>query len=172
VTDRLVPLLRDFHVLKLSQIVAPGAIVPKLVSNERDEVIAELIDALVSSGAADPALRDELIARVLDREKQGSTGFGKGVAVPHVKHKSTKGMAVAIGLSPTGVEFHALDRQPVYTIFLLLSPTNDPDTHLSAMEVIFKNLSNESFRRFMRQAHSAEDVRSLLEEADGQPSRR
>ncbi len=158
--------------LKLTKVVAPGAIVPKLASSQRDEVIAELVDALIKSGAADASLRTELINRVLDRERRGSTGFGKGIAVPHVKHKSVSGMAAAIGLSPTGVEFNALDRQPVYSIFLLLSPEHDPEQHLKAMEVIFNSLSNETFRRFLRQATTVQDVVTLLEEADGQPPRR
>lgn len=158
--------------LKLSQIIPDAAITPKLVSTERDDVIAEMVDSLIASGAADAKLRDELISRVLDREKRGSTGFGKGIAVPHVKHKSVKNMAAAIGLSPHGVEFNSLDRQPVYTIFLLLSPEHDPESHLRAMEVIFNSLGNETFRRFMRQAQSVEEVRTLLEEADGQPGRR
>lgn len=158
--------------LKLSQIVAQGAIIPKLTGSQRDETVAELVGALISSGAADASLRDELITRVLEREKRGSTGFGKGIAVPHVKHKSVRTMAAAIGLSPTGVEFNSLDRQPVFSIFLLLSPEHDPESHLRAMEVIFNSLGNETFRRFLRQAQSVEDVRTLLEEADTQTGRR
>ncbi|HWB19354.1 MAG TPA: PTS sugar transporter subunit IIA, partial [Phycisphaerales bacterium] len=97
---------------------------------------------------------------------RGSTGFGHGVAVPHVKHTSIKKMAVAVGVSRQGVDFNALDRQPVYSIFLLLSPDDKPEDHLDAMEVIFGNLSQESFRRFLRQAATQEDIVTLLEEAD------
>ena len=154
--------------MKLTEIVSPGAVVPRLNSSERDEVIAEMVDALISSGAAEARLRDELIGRILERERRGSTGFGRGIAVPHVKHKSVHRMAAAIGLSPTGVDFNALDKQPVYSIFLLLSPEDRPEDHLQAMEVIFKNLSKETFRRFLRQAASVQDVMTLLEEADGQ----
>jgi mannitol/fructose-specific phosphotransferase system IIA component (Ntr-type) len=77
-------------------------------------------------------------------------------------------MAAAVGLSPTGVDFNALDKQPVYSIFLLLSPEDRPEDHLQAMEVIFKNLSKETFRRFLRQAGSVAEVQDLLSEADGQ----
>jgi mannitol/fructose-specific phosphotransferase system IIA component (Ntr-type) len=154
--------------MKLTDIVSPQAIVAKLSSSERDQVITEMVDALLSSGAAEARLRDELITRILDRERRGSTGFGRGIAVPHVKHKSVKKMAAAIGLSPTGVEFNALDKQPVFSIFLLLSPEDRPEDHLQAMEVIFKNLSKETFRRFLRQAGSVDEVVTLLEEADGQ----
>ncbi|MBX3359240.1 MAG: PTS sugar transporter subunit IIA [Phycisphaeraceae bacterium] len=154
--------------MKLSTIVTPTAIVPRLSSGDRDTVIAELLDALINGGAADPALRAELLTRVLRREQLGSTGFGKGVAVPHVKHKAVKSMTAAIGLSPTGVDFNALDRQPVYSVFLLLSPEDHPEEHLQAMEVIFKNLSKETFRRFLRQAATVDEVVALLDEADGQ----
>lgn len=154
--------------MKLSQIIADGAIVPRLASRERDEVVAELVDALIASGSAAASLRQELINRVLDREKRGSTGFGRGVAVPHVKHKSVTKMAAAVGLSQSGVDFNALDKQPVYSIFLLLSPEDRPEGHLEAMEAIFKNLSKETFRRFLRQATTVEEVRTLLDEADAQ----
>lgn len=154
--------------MKLTDIVSPQAIVPRLASSERDQVIAEMVDALLFSGAAEARLRDELIGRILERERRGSTGFGRGIAVPHVKHKSVKKMAAAIGLSPTGVDFNALDKQPVFSIFLLLSPEDRPEDHLQAMEVIFKNLSKETFRRFLRQAGTADEVVTLLEEADGQ----
>lgn len=154
--------------MKLTQLVAEGAIVARLQSTERDDVIRELIAALVESGAAPAKLQDELVRSVLERERRGSTGFGRGVAVPHVKHKSVKTMAAAVGLSERGVDFNALDKQPVYSVFLLLSPEDRPEEHLQAMEVIFKNLSKDTFRRFLRQSQTPEEVRALLEEADNQ----
>ena len=69
-------------------------------------------------------------------------------------------------MSQAGVNFNALDRQPVFSILLLLSPEDQPEEHLDAMEAIFGNLSQETFRRFLRQARSVEDVVALLEEAD------
>ncbi len=154
--------------MKLSEIVETGAIVPSLSSTERDSVIGELIDALIAAGAADASARDELINSVLERERKGSTGFGRGVAVPHVKHKVVKTMRAAVGLSDQGVDFSALDKQPVHSVFLLLSPEDKPEEHLQAMEVVFKNLSKETFRRFLRQANSVDEVVTLLDEADNQ----
>lgn len=154
--------------MKLTEIVSDGAIVPQLKAAARDEVVAELVDALVACGAAAAKNRNELLLKVLEREKKGSTGFGRGVAVPHVKHKSVTKMTAAVGLASRGVDFNALDKQPVYSVFLLLSPEDKPEEHLQAMEAIFKNLSKDTFRRFLRQASTAEEIRSLLEEADGQ----
>lgn len=152
--------------MKLTDIVVADAIITDLKSAQRDDVVAELVDALVAAGVIEAGHRQAVIDSVLAREKKGSTGFGRGVAVPHVKHDSARGLAAAIGLSKSGIDFNALDKEPVYSVFLLLSPTNSPEEHLQAMEVIFKNLSNEVFRRFLRQANSVEDVTTLLDEAD------
>lgn len=153
---------------KLTRIVVPGAIAAPLRAVDRDAAIAELADALAAAGAFDASLRDEIVGKILAREKIGSTGFGKGVAVPHVKHKGITAMAAAIGLSPRGLDFTSLDRQPVYSVFLLLSPEDRPEEHLQAMEVIFRNLGKDTFRRFLRQARNPAEVLALLEEVDGQ----
>jgi len=152
--------------MKLLDIVVPNAILPDLVSTQRDEVISEMIDAMVAAGALSPELKDEFIKSIIKREKRGSTGFGHGVAVPHVKHPAISKIAVSVGVSRNGIEFNALDKQPVYSIFLLLSAEDKPEDHLDAMEAIFGNLSQETFRRFLRQADSVEDIMTLLEEAD------
>jgi PTS system fructose-specific IIA component/PTS system nitrogen regulatory IIA component len=158
--------------MKLLEIVVEGAILPNLVATERDDAIGEIVDALVSAGAVSPELRDEFVKAIIKREKRGSTGFGHGVAVPHVKHSAISKMVVAVAISASGVEFNALDRQPVYSIFLLLSPEDKPEDHLDAMEAIFGNLSQETFRRFLRQTKNVEDVLTLLEEADAKTAMR
>jgi mannitol/fructose-specific phosphotransferase system IIA component (Ntr-type) len=107
-----------------------------------------------------------VVKAIIDREKHGSTGFGKGVAVPHVKHPAIKKRVGAIGRSTVGVDFAALDQAPVYSVFLLLSPQNNPDGHLQAMENIFRNLQQDNFRRFLRQADSSAKIVDLLDETD------
>jgi len=156
--------------MKLRDIVVEKAIVPKLASANRDDAITELIDALVAAGAVREADRDEFIKAVIRREKRGSTGFGHGVAVPHVKNTLIERLTVAVGISPTGVDFNALDKQNVHSIFLLLSPEDRPEEHLDAIQAIFGHLSQEQFRRFLRQATTVEHVLTLLEEADASQS--
>jgi mannitol/fructose-specific phosphotransferase system IIA component (Ntr-type) len=103
---------------------------------------------------------------LIKREQTGSTGFGKGVAVPHVKHPKVQRMTGTIGRSAAGIDFAALDHQPVYTIFLLLSPDNQPQQHLQAMNIIFTNLQKDMFRKFLRQSATREAIVELLDEAD------
>jgi len=155
-------------VVKLSELVPQGAILAPVTGATRDDVIAELLDALVASGAAVRSVRDELYGKIMDRERLSTTGFGKGVGVPHVKHHSITKMSAAVGLCPRGVDFSSLDRQPVFSVVLLLSPADRPDDHLQAMEAIFKSLSKDTFRRFLRQAASVDEVRDLFLEADAQ----
>lgn len=159
--------------MKLREIVHKKAILPNLVATKRDEVIRELVDSLVIAGKIGADLRETFIKAIIEREKRGSTGFGHGVAVPHAKTSSVKQLVIAVGVSKAGVEFNALDKQPVHSIFLLLSPEDRPEEHLDAMEAIFANLTRDQFRRFLRQAESVDHVLTLLEEADAkQPTSR
>lgn len=152
--------------MKLTDFFEIDACIPELASTDRNGVIRELIDALADAGAI-PADDKEAIARAcIARENHGSTGFGKGVAVPHVKHAACTRMAATIGRSAVGVDFAALDRAPVYTVVLLVSPDNEPDAHLAAMERIFRHLQRDNFRRFLRQADTRDAMRDLIMEAD------
>jgi mannitol/fructose-specific phosphotransferase system IIA component (Ntr-type) len=152
--------------MKLRDIVVEKAIVPGLSGLKRDVVLAEMLDAMVTAVAAPAAHRDTLLKGIIARERRGSTGFGHGVAVPHVKTTEVPSIRVAVGISETGIDFGALDKQPVHSVFLLLSPESRPEEHIDAMEAIFANLSRDQFRRFLRQASTAEDILTLLEEAD------
>ncbi len=152
--------------MKLTEIIQPDSIIAQLGTTDRDEAIRDMIELLVESGAAPASIKDDLIERVLDRERKHSTGFGRGVAVPHVKHPDIEQITAAIGISGEGIDFNSLDKQPVYTVFLLLSPQSRPEEHLQAMEIIFKNLSKDGFRRALRQSGSPADIAQLLDDAD------
>ena len=152
--------------MKLVDFIVKDAIVPELKAHERDGVIRELVQALAAAKALLPTDVDAIVKAIVDREKTGSTGFGKGVAVPHVKHPAVKKRIGAVGRSTVGVDFAALDQAPVYSVIMLLSPPNQPDGHLQAMEKIFKSLQEDTFRRFLRQSDTRQKIWELIEEAD------
>jgi nitrogen PTS system EIIA component len=152
--------------MKLSEFIVTDAITPELQSTDRDGVIRELVTALATAGALREDAVDDVVAALIKREQNGSTGFGKGVAVPHVKHAKVNKMVGTIGRSVSGVDFAALDHQPVYSVVLLLSPENQPQQHLQAMNIIFSNLQKDMFRRFLRQSTTRQAVQELLDEAD------
>ena len=152
--------------MKFSEFVCFEAIVPELSAKDRDGAIAELVNALDKASALQGQKAKSLIKSVIERENEASTGIGKGVAVPHVKGKKIKNVVMAVGRSSEGIDFSSLDKQPVYSVILLLSPADDADKHLQAMERIFKYLQQENFRKFLRQSETVEQITSLFREAD------
>jgi PTS system nitrogen regulatory IIA component len=155
--------------MKLKDFIVSEAVVPQLNASDRDGALRELALSLAKANALPESAVDEIVAALIKREQNGSTGFGKGVAVPHVKHAMVKRIAGTIGRSTTGIDFAALDHQPVFTIFLLLSPENQPQQHLQAMNIVFSNLQKDIFRRFLRQSATREAIVDLLDEADQRP---
>ena len=152
--------------MKLSDLVCFEAIVPQLESSERDGVISELVSKLEGTGKLGKAKAAEITKAVIKRENEASTGIGKGVAIPHVKHEAIEDVVVAVGCCGGGIDFSSLDKQPVYSVILLLSPEGQAERHLQAMETIFKNLQKDDFRRFLRQAQTVESVKDVILEAD------
>ena len=152
--------------MKLRDFIIGDAVVAELSATDRDGALRELVSSLAHAGALQETAVDEVVAALIKREQNGSTGFGKGVAVPHVKHPSVRQMAGTIGRSAEGIDFAALDHQPVFSVVLLLSPESQPQQHLQAMNIVFSNLQKDMFRRFLRQATTRETILDLLDEAD------
>ena len=156
--------------MKFADFVCFEATISQLQAGDRDGVIAELVASLDKAGKLGKGNLEVITAELMKREKEASTGLGKGVAVPHVKHRAVKSVVGAVGLSSEGIEFFALDKQPVYSVMLLISPHDDPDKHLQVMENVLKHLQSEKFRKFLRQCTCSEHVEDLLREADEDPS--
>lgn len=152
--------------MKLREFIVPQAVIADLKATDRDGALRELVNSLAVAGALPQSAVEEVVAALIKREQNGSTGFGKGVAVPHVKHPAVQKMAGTVGRSVAGIDFSALDHQPVYSIILLLSPENQPQQHLQAMNIVFSNLQKDIFRRFLRQVPTREAIMDLLDEAD------
>src|SRR5438477_1242731 len=115
--------------MKLKDFIVSDAVIPNLESTDREGVLREMVGALASAGALATDAVEDVVAALIKREREATTGFGKGVAVPHVKHPRITNMAGTVGRSTSGVDFNALDHQPVYTFVLLLSPEKQPQQH-------------------------------------------
>ena len=152
--------------MKFQDFICFDAIVPRLESGDRDGVIGELVAALEQCGNLSESESKQVRRALIKRENEASTGMGKGVAIPHVKHKSVDRVIGAVGQSAIGIDFAALDKQPVYSVILLVSPVGDSEQHLKAMEKVFKHLQQEKFRKFLRQSETVEEIKDLLMEAD------
>jgi len=153
--------------MKLLDLVPAKAIVAELRSRDRNGVIRELVTALADAGTIQASEVDAVAKSIITRERtRGTTGFGKGVAAPHGKIDGLPHIVAAVGRSSVGVDFESLDGQPVFGVFLLLSPADQAEDHLRAMDLIFRVLQQEKFRKFLRQADAPQKILDLLREAD------
>ncbi len=152
--------------MKFSDFIAPQAIQAVLSSTSKETVVGELVDALVASGNVKASDREDIIRAIMKREELGSTGIGRGIAVPHTKHAGVDRLVGTVGVSPEGIEFDSLDGQKAQLFFLLVSPPDRPGDHLRALENISRQLRDDTFCRFLKQSKTKEDILQLLEEAD------
>ncbi len=152
--------------MKFADFIRLQAIKANLVAEDKDSAIRELVAGLVESRDVAEGEQEGIIKAIMKREELGSTGIGRGVAVPHTKHPSVSQLIGTVGVSVEGVDFNSLDGEKVQLFFLLVSPPDRPGDHLRALENISRQLRDDTFCRFLKQAKTAEDVRQLLEEAD------
>ena len=152
--------------MKFSDFMNVKAIKAELTADDKEGVIAELVDALVGADAIQEQERDNIVKAIMKREELGSTGIGRGIAVPHTKHPSVEQLVGTVGVSVEGVDFNSLDGEKVQLLFLLVSPPDRPGDHLRALENISRRLRDDTFCRFLKQSKNADDIQQLLEEAD------
>ena len=152
--------------MKLSEFVVRDSILTDLQVGSKEQAIRAMVESLCQGAAITGADQESIIAAILKREELGSTGIGRGVAVPHTKHHSVDRLIATIALSKEGVEFASLDGEDVHILFLLVSPPDRPGDHLRALENISRHLRNDNFCNFLRQAATAQAVLDLLKEAD------
>src|SRR4030095_12667563 len=152
--------------MKFGDFVSSDAIRAQLKAEDKEGAIREMIGALLEAGKIAPGEVESIVKAIMKREELGSTGIGRGVAVPHTKHASVERLVGTVGVSSEGVDFNSLDGDKVQLFFLLVSPPDRPGDHLRALENISRQLRDETFCRFLKQAKSAQDIHLLLEEAD------
>jgi len=152
--------------MKLLDFVGREAILVDLQATGKEEAIREMVGSLHRAGRLADNDTESVIRAILSREELGSTGIGQGVAVPHTRHPTLQKLIGTVALSRRGVDFAALDGEPVDIFFLLVSPQNQPGDHLRALENISRHLKDERFVHFLRQAQTRENVSEVLEDAD------
>lgn len=136
-----------------------------LQSVDKEAVIGELVDLLVASGSLSAENRDAVLEAIMERERLGSTGIGSGLAIPHAKASPlVDRMVGAFGRSTRGVEFGASDGEPCSVFILMVSPEDAVQEHIQILRKIALLQRNEHFLRFLNEAGTKEEVRSILQE--------
>jgi mannitol/fructose-specific phosphotransferase system IIA component (Ntr-type) len=104
--------------MHLKEFFAPDAISLKLEGSEKDEILKELITLL----KLDEKSETMLYKMLKRRENLGSTGIGRGIAIPHCRSLVVNRLRVAFGRRADGVDFKAIDDKPVFDFFLIVAP--------------------------------------------------
>jgi len=150
--------------MKISDILAPEAILLDLASQDKRGALEEMANALAKTASGlDPA---GLLEVLLEREKLQSTGMGEGVAIPHGRLPHLKELVVSFARSTKGVDFESIDGQSTHLFFLLVVPEQSGGQHLKALARISRFLRDLSFRKCLLEAESIDDVIRAIELED------
>lgn len=142
-----------------------GAVCVDLKSQTKKEVLKEMVAIL--SEAHEIKTQDKVLEALLEREELGSTGIGQGIAIPHGKSDHVGKTVAALGISKKGIEFDALDGEPVYVFFMLVAPGNSAGIHLKILAKISRLLKDKFFRQALREAKTSDEaLRQIKEEND------
>ncbi|MBI1977310.1 MAG: PTS sugar transporter subunit IIA [Candidatus Omnitrophica bacterium] len=146
--------------MKISEVLDKRAIKIGLTSTSKEDVLKELVDLLAKvEDIGDPK---SILKALVERENLGSTGIGQGIAIPHGKTDKVSRLVAVLGISKTGVDFDALDGEPVYIFFLLVAPKETAGPHLKALAQISRLLRDSYFCQLLRKCDAPEQVFNLI----------
>ncbi len=150
--------------MKLSKFCEENLVLFDMKASVKDEAI----DELVALAGASNMIKDEqmLLQDVKEREELVTTGVGYGVAFPHAKTRSAKGIVIAFGRSAKGIEFDAMDHKPVNLFFLIAAPEDAIGAHLNVMARLSYLMKSEENRAKLLEATSPGDVLLLIDKVD------
>ena len=153
--------------MNLADILSPAQIIPELRATTRWEAIDELIENLVAAGKIKPEDREPITAVVRKRETSMSTGIGFGIGIPHASTDLIHEVVGALGRSKKGVNFDALDSQPVNLVVLFLVPQGQFQKHLHTLAEIAKLLHKKEFRKLIDECPDAKAMYQTIKSQSG-----
>lgn len=150
--------------MKIIEFLNEKAIMANMTANGKEAALRELVDVLAKAEGIKN--KEELVKVLLNRESLGSTGIGQGVGIPHAKTNSVKKLVAALGICPQGVNFDALDGEPVHIFFLLVAPEDSAGPHLKGLARISRLLKDKYFRESLKQLRDEKAILKLIREED------
>jgi PTS system nitrogen regulatory IIA component len=147
--------------MEISTLLAPEAILPALKANNKKQLLQELAErAAKLTGLPERRIFDTLI----ERERLGTTGMGQGIAIPHGRLAGLPNIVGLFARLESGIEYEAVDGQPVDLVFLLLAPEGAGADHLKALARVSRLLRNQQTCEKLRAATKPEVLFALLTE--------
>jgi PTS system fructose-specific IIC component/PTS system nitrogen regulatory IIA component len=146
----------------LNEIFQPDFIKIGLEAENKDEVFEEMVDRFCQVKKTALPLREEILKALWERENKMSTGIQKGIAIPHGKSGDLDRIYGILGVSKKGIDYDALDSQPVFLVFMLLVPKIDSEEHLRILKRIAELLDNHRFYEDLLVQRDAQSVNGII----------
>ena len=147
--------------MQIREFLDKKAIQVKLKSRTKEEILQELVFLLEKTNQVTD--REEFLRVIREREELVSTGIGYNIAIPHARSSAIKSLVGAFGISKEGVDFDALDKEPVHLFFLLGAPQKASGNYLKALAVISRFLRRKKARQDLMMAKIPEDIEKIIE---------
>jgi len=146
--------------VRLADLLSEDVIKVDLESEDKEEAFAELVELLVRAGSVPD--RQAALDALISREQKGTTGIGKGVAIPHGKADGISKLTAALGISKQGIEYDAVDDEPVHVIFLVLAKPDNPGPHVQCLAEIARLLQLRGFYDRLAKASSPREALDMI----------
>ena len=147
--------------MNINELLTEERISLDLSATDKFTAIKELVGVLGNHGHITD--KDNLLHALQEREELESTGIGDGIAIPHVRTELAKEMMIAFGRSAKGVDFSALDNEPVHLFFLVVTPKEDSSKLMRILAKLCRLLKKEEFRQALLTAQSKQIITELIE---------
>lgn len=146
--------------MKIMDFLDKKAIKLDLQSIEKEDALKELVDLLAETQEIGD--KKGILKALIERESLGSTGIGQGIAIPHGKTDKVSELVAVLGISQKGVNFEALDGEPVYIFFLLVAPKDTAGPHLKALAQISRLLRDSYFCELLKRCKTVDEVYDFI----------
>ncbi len=157
--------------MKINDFLCSKAVSSDLKSQTKKDVIIEMVDLLIESGAVENKHKDNILEVLMAREALGSTAIGQGIAIPHGKCDCVKKLVGCLAISKSGINFDSLDGEPAYIFFLLIAPIDSAGPHLKALARISRLLKDKYIRDNLKAAKDTESILQIVEQEDDRLSK-
>ena len=147
--------------MKITDLLSESAIQLNGVASSKEEVISKMVDLMANNGNI--INKEEYKRVVMEREKEGTTGIGEGIAIPHGKTEAVSRPGLSAMVVPDGVNFDSLDGQPVKLLFLIAAPDTKENIHLEVLSRLSTLLMDENFRKKLINAKTKDNIIMGLE---------
>ncbi len=149
--------------MKVLDALHPDAILIDLQSRTKKEVLEEISKPIARILKVK---HEDLVKVLIEREQMGSTGIGKGIAIPHGRLSGINDLVIGFGLSRKGAQFDSLDGKPAHIFFVLITPEHSTGLYLKFLARISRMLKNEAVKEKLLHARELNDIISAIRDED------